>query len=250
MKGGTTKSAILYRMVMPEHTCPYGLKARWLLKENGYEVDDRILHTREEVEAFKAEHGVESTPQVFIGERRIGGYDGVRRFFGQKGNDPDAASYVPIAVVFGSTALMALALSYAVLGNPFTAMSIEWFISLSMMILGMLKLQDIESFSTMFLNYDLLARRWVPYAYIYPFAEFGAGALMVAGVLSWISIPVAFLIGVIGVVSVFKAVYIDKRELTCACLGGNTNVPLGFISFTENIAMVAMAVWMAVMVGM
>ena len=34
----------------------------------------------------------------------------------------------------------------------------------------------------MFLNYDLLAKRWVPYGKVYPFAEFGAGALMVAGV--------------------------------------------------------------------
>lgn len=235
---------------MPEHTCPYGLKARWLLKENGYKVDDRLLHTREEVETFKAEHGVESTPQIFIGEERIGGYDDLRRFFGQKTNDPKATSYAPIGVVFGTTALMAVALSYAVHGNPFTVMAVEWFISLSMMVLGMLKLQDIESFSTMFLNYDLLARRWVPYSYIYPFAELGAGTLMAAGVLSWVSVPVALFIGLVGVGSVFKAVYIDKRELKCACLGGNTNVPLGFISFTENIVMVAMAVWMVVMVGM
>jgi hypothetical protein len=48
----------------------------------------------------------------------------------------------------------------------------------------------------------------------------------------------------IGAVSVFKAVYIDKRELKCACVGGASNVPLGFISLTENVMMVAMAVWM------
>ena len=48
-----------------------------------------------------------------------------------------------------------------------------------------------------------------------------------------------------GAASVFKAVYIDKRELKCACVGGSSNVPLGFISLTENLMMVAMAVWMA-----
>ena len=47
-----------------------------------------------------------------------------------------------------------------------------------------------------------------------------------------------------GAISVFKAVYIDKRELKCACVGGSSNVPLGFVSLTENIMMVAMAVWM------
>lgn len=67
---------------------------------------------------------------------------------------------------------------------------------------------------------------------------------MAAEFASVISIPVAFFIGSIGAVSVFKAVYIDKRELKCACVGGSGNVPLGFISLTENIMMVAMAVWM------
>ena len=54
----------------------------------------------------------------------------------------------------------------------------------------------------------------------------------------------------IGAVSVFKAVYVDKRELKCACVGGDSNVPLGFISLTENVMMVAMAIWMALAPGM
>ena len=76
------------------------------------------------------------------------------------------------------------------------------------------------------------------------FAEALAGILMISGALSWISIPVALFIGSIGAVSVFKAVYIDKRELKCACVGGSSNVPLGFVSLTENVMMVAMALWM------
>jgi len=92
----------------------------------------------------------------------------------------------------------------------------------------------------------VLARRWVPYGYVYPFAEFTAGALMAAHLLPWVSIPVALVIGTIGAFSVFKAVYIDKRSLKCACVGGSSNVPLGFVSLTENLAMIAMAIWMLV----
>jgi hypothetical protein len=96
----------------------------------------------------------------------------------------------------------------------------------------------------MFLNYDLLARRWVPYAYIYPYAEGLAGLLMAAGVATWLSVPVALVIGTIGAVSVIKAVYIDRRAIKCACVGGSSRVPLGFVSLTENVMMVAMALWM------
>jgi hypothetical protein len=113
-----------------------------------------------------------------------------------------------------------------------------------MAVLGLLKLQDVETFSSMFLNYDLLARRFVPYAFIYPYAEAFAGILMIAGVLVWLSAPVALFIGGVGAVSVFKAVYVDKRELKCACVGGASKVPLGFVSLTENLMMIGMAVWM------
>jgi NADH:ubiquinone oxidoreductase subunit 6 (subunit J) len=100
----------------------------------------------------------------------------------------------------------------------------------------------------MFLGYDLLAQRFVPYSFAYPFAEALAGILMIAGALMWLAIPVALFIGAVGAVSVFKAVYLDKRELKCACVGGDSNVPLGFISLTENLMMVAMALWMLVRV--
>jgi hypothetical protein len=115
-----------------------------------------------------------------------------------------------------------------------------------MCLLAMLKLQDVDSFSSMFLGYDLLARRWVPYAYIYPYAELMAGVLMFAGALHWLSIPVALVIGTIGAVSVYKAVYVERRSLKCACVGGGSNVPLGFVSLTENVMMVAMALAMLV----
>ena len=65
--------ATLYRMVLPDHTCPFGVKAKALLEERGYEVDDRVLRSREEVEAVKDEFGVDTTPLVFIDDKRVGG---------------------------------------------------------------------------------------------------------------------------------------------------------------------------------
>ena len=239
------RAAILYRMVMPDHTCPYGLKAKDLLRRSGYAVDDRHLTTRAETDAFKAKHGVATTPQAFIDGVRIGGYDDLRRYLGKPVADPKATTYRPVIVLFALTALMAMAASFAVSGTPFTLRAAEWFIAFSMVALAMLKLQNVESFATMFLNYDLLAKRWVPYSYIYPYAEAFAGVLMVAGALNVLSIPVALFIGTVGAASVFKAVYIDRRELKCACVGGASNVPLGFISLTENLMMIAMALWMA-----
>jgi glutaredoxin len=238
------KTAILYRMVMPDHLCPYGLKSKDLLERHGFTVEDHHLETRDATEAFKKEHGVDTTPQTFIGGERIGGYDDLRKHFGQEVKDEGETSYQPVIAIFSVAFLMALAVSWYAFGTVLSIRAFEWFIAISMCLLAIQKLQDVESFSTMFLNYDLLARRWVRYGYVYPFGEALAGILMIAGVLIWIAAPVALFIGTVGAVSVFKAVYIDKRELKCACVGGSSNVPLGFVSLTENLMMIAMGIWM------
>ena len=242
------QKAQLYRMVMPDHICPYGLKSKDLLERKGFEIDDHHLTTRAETDAFMQRHGVDTTPQTFISGERIGGYDDLRI---QLGIDPPAeeqsdTSYQPVVAIFSVAALLAVGLSWHQYGTFLTVRALEWFVSLSMTILAIQKLQDIESFSTMFLNYDLLARRWVRYGRVYPFGEALAGPLMTAGALVWISAPVALIIGAIGAISIFKAVYIEKRELKCACVGGSSSVPLGFVSLTENIMMMAMAIWMMV----
>ncbi|MBM2576111.1 glutaredoxin [Jannaschia sp. Os4] len=238
------RTAVLYRMALPDHLCPSGQKAKFLLERKGYAVDDRLFRTRAEVDAFKAEHGVATTPQAWIEGERVGGYTDLRARLTDW--DPKATTYRPVLYLFAVAALTALALSVGVLG-AITWQTLGWFISVSMILLGMQKLRDVEGFSTMFLNYDVLARRWVPYAYIYPFAETGAGILMTGMIATWLSAPVALFISTVGAWSVFKAVYLDKRELKCACVGGNSNVPLGFVSLTENLMMMGMAIVMLVL---
>ncbi|WP_370176979.1 MauE/DoxX family redox-associated membrane protein [Alteriqipengyuania sp.] len=237
------KTAKLYRMVMDTHVCPYGIKSKSLLESEGFEVEDHHLTTREQTDAFKAEHSVETTPQTFIDGERIGGYDALREKFGKSVKDPDATSYRPVLAVFAVAAALAVSLSIGLL-DGLTIRTVEWFVAFSMAMLAMLKLQDVEQFSTMFVGYDLLGRRFVPYAYAYPYLEALAAVLMAGRLFPWLSIPIALFIGTVGAVSVFYAVYVQKREIKCACVGGGSNVPLGFVSLTENLAMIAMGIWM------
>ena len=166
------------------------------------------------------------------------------RHFGKNKRASEELNYQPVIALFSIGLLLAIAITWLEFGATLTGETVEWFISISMVLLGLQKLMDIERFSSMFLTYDLLAQRWVRYSYLYPFVEVGAGLMMIMGVLTWVSAPAAFFIASIGAVSVFKAVYINKRKLKCACVGGDSNVPLGFVSLTENLMMIGMAVWM------
>lgn len=239
-----TKTATLHRMVMSDRVCPSGRKAFDLLTREGYTIDDQHLTDRPAVDAFKAQHGVATTPQVFIDGKRVGGFDDLSAFFGTPIAAKDAVTYKPVIALFLVAALLAIAVTWLALETLFTGQTIAWFIAIAMILLGLQKLQDIDKFATMFRNYDLLAKRWGAYGHIYPFIETGAGLLMLMGVLTWVAAPVALVAATIGAFSVFKAVYIDKRTLKCACVGGDSKVPLGFVSLLENIMMIGMSLWM------
>lgn len=217
-----------------------------LAGKKGFEVNDHHLTSRSETDAFKEKHEVKTTPQTFIDDKRIGGYDDLRDYFNLKQESEFGSRYTPIIVIFSLAALMVAALmlkgGLAADVEPF----VMNFIGITMVILALQKLQDLVAFSNQFITYDLLAMKHVRYAYVYPFAEAYAGLGMLAGLPALMVSPVSIFIGAIGAVSVIKAVYVDKRELKCACVGGNSDLPLGFISLTENLAMFGAGLYMLV----
>ena len=238
------KTAILYRMHTTEHICPFGLRSKDLLERQGFEVDDHQLTSREETDKFKAEHKVETTPQTFIDGERIGGHDALREHFNMEPSGQIGTTYTPVLAIFAVAFLMAIATVFGLTESFSLVKVIELFVAYSMAILAIQKLRDIYTFANSFITYDLLAMRNLRYAYVYPFAEAFAGIGMLASLSGFIVGPVSLFIGTVGVISVFKAVYIDKRDLKCACVGGDSNVPLGFVSLTENLFMITAGVWM------
>lgn len=78
------KTAKLTRMVLPDHECPFGLRAKQLLEEAGFEVEEHILRTRDEVDAYEAELGVDTTPQIFIDGMHVGGHRELERYLAQR----------------------------------------------------------------------------------------------------------------------------------------------------------------------
>ena len=79
-----TKQATLCRMVLPDHECPFGRRAKEMLEAAGYEVDEQELVPREEVDAYKEQEGISTTPQVFIDGERIGGSDDLEAYLAQQ----------------------------------------------------------------------------------------------------------------------------------------------------------------------
>ncbi len=229
----TAQKVRLYRMSMPEHECPWGLKAISLLKEKEIEFEDHRLTSKSEVEDFKAKHDVAATPQIFFDDRRIGGYSDLAEYFDVEAEEAEY-SYTPVVAIFSTAGLVAWA----------AALGIPGFMGVSLSMLASLKLMDIESFTESFEKYDLITQQAKPYAKAFPFLELLLGLGFLSGVAPVATGIGSLLLGTNGAISVFKAVYIDKLELNCACVGGNSKAPLGAISFLENAIMVGMGVFL------
>jgi hypothetical protein len=114
------------------------------------------------------------------------------------------------------------------------------FMGISLSMLASLKLMDVNTFASSFEKYDLLTKRFKPYGKTYPFIELLVGLGFLSGVAPLATGIGSLVVGLAGATSVFKAVYIDKLALNCACIGGNSKTPLGIVSFAENAIMAVM----------
>ena len=74
------RTATLTRMVLPDHTCPHGVRAKAMLEEAGFTIDEHILGSREEVDVFKEKHHIATTPLIEIDGEVIGGASDLERY--------------------------------------------------------------------------------------------------------------------------------------------------------------------------
>lgn len=219
----------VYRMSMAEHECPWGVRAITLLSEKNIPFEDIKLGSRQDVDEFKAKLGVTTTPQIFFGEERVGGYTDLAERLKVTVQKAEY-SYNPVIALFTTAGLMTMATSLGMTG----------FMGISLSMLASLKLMDLDAFAESFEKYDLIMRRFKLYGKVYPVAELLIGLGFLSGVAPLATGLASLAVGVSGGVSVFKAVYIDKMALNCACVGGNSKAPLGVVSFTENAIMAIM----------
>ena len=141
-------------------------------------------------------------------------------------------SFTPLIAVFSTSFLITITL----------LKNFQIFMGISICLLAMLKLMDIEAFGKSYKKYDLISSRFDSWIYIYPFCELLIGISFLLTSPPSLVILIALILGIFGMVSVYKTVYIDKLKLNCACIGGYAKTPLGIISFIENLFMAIMSV--------
>jgi copper chaperone CopZ len=148
-------------------------------------------------------------------------------------------TYYPLFLVLGLVAIASFAASdwmMAFMGGFYA-------------VFGGFKLLDIPAFATAYSRYDVIAKVFKPWGYIYPVIETGLGLAFLFQVQPVFTTWAALLLSVVGAIGVIKAT-LSKQTIQCVCLGTVFQLPMSVITVIENLGMAAMAAWMLWMMQM
>jgi len=115
------------------------------------------------------------------------------------------------------------------------------------LLFGMLKAVNVRKFAIAFRNYDIVAKRFKFWGYVYPFIELSLGILYTARLFLPAVYVITLVLMTVGCVGIFLKLR-KREEVICACLGGFFDLPLSEITFVENLLMANMALMMLLLV--
>lgn len=150
--------------------------------------------------------------------------------------------YAPLIVIIKLILLTALTISLRDLqtGSFEVTKSLSYFMIGFFLVFSGFKLMDLKGFSQGYSTYDLLAKRWFAYGYIYPFIElfFGLGMILSSDA-RWLLITELIVMAFSGLGVALKLM--KKEKFKCACLGTFLKVPLTKVTLIEDFGMSILA---------
>lgn len=154
-------------------------------------------------------------------------------------------TYKPVLLLFAYIFLTAVLLSvnnYAI--DLVKAMRIfmgGFFIAFSFF-----KMLDLRGFADSYATYDIIAKRFRAWGFIYAFVELILGLLFVLDLFPVTTNLITLLVMLASLAGVVKSV-LHKRKIKCACLGTVFNLPMSTVTIIEDGLMIAMSAAMLCM---
>lgn len=157
---------------------------------------------------------------------------------------PFLETYKPLLLVLAYL-LGGVALSQLLAGGWDWALAMQLFMGGFFLIFSFFKMLDLQGFALSYSSYDIIAKRWLGYGYIYPFIELALGVAYVIGFAPLVTNVTTLVVMSISIVGVLQSV-LNKRKIQCACLGTGFNLPMSTVTIIEDGTMILMA---GVMIG-
>jgi hypothetical protein len=108
------------------------------------------------------------------------------------------------------------------------------------LVFSFFKLLNLKGFAESYSTYDIIAKKWLGWGYVYAFIELGLGLSYLLRFNPMLTNAVAFVVMSVSIVGVLQSV-LNKRKIQCACLGAVFNLPMSTVTIIEDALMIAMS---------
>ncbi len=149
------------------------------------------------------------------------------------------ATYKPILLIFGYIITATLLVEYN--NNGFVWM--RWmnnFMAAFFLVFSFFKLLNLKGFAESYAMYDIVAKRWSGWGYVYAFTELALGLAFLTGFNPILTNIITLVVMTISIIGVLQAVF-NKQKIKCACLGDVFNLPMSTITIIEDALMIGMS---------
>ncbi|MEX2485145.1 MAG: cation transporter [Brumimicrobium sp.] len=151
-------------------------------------------------------------------------------------------TYKPVFLIFGyiflATALIELSAEKLDVSRWMRHFMAGFFLTFSFF-----KMLNLKGFKDSYLMYDIIARKFPSWGYIYAFTELLLGIAFLINFNPIITNSVTFVVMSISIIGVLKTV-LDKKTIKCACLGDVFNLPMSTVTIIEDGLMIVMSLGM------
>lgn len=147
--------------------------------------------------------------------------------------------YKPILLIFSYLLGITLLVEYT--NGTFSLM--RWmnnFMAGFFLTFSFFKLLNLKGFAESYSMYDIVAKRWSGWGYVYGFLEFALGIAFLIGFRPILTNAAALVIMTISLIGVVQSV-MNKRKIKCACLGDVFNLPMSTLTIMEDVLMIVMS---------
>ena len=175
----------------------------------------------------------------------LGGIDSKYKISATKHDEPTEATkswvvvYKPILLIFGYIMVITLLIQ-------FIQISFNWmqwmrhFMAGFFLVFSFFKMLNLKGFAESYAMYDIIAKRWSGWGYVYAFIELLLGLAFLSGFNPLLTNAVTLVVMSVSIVGVLQSV-LNKRKIKCACLGDVFNLPMSTITIIEDALMIVMS---------
>ncbi|MEO7312725.1 MAG: MauE/DoxX family redox-associated membrane protein [Chitinophagaceae bacterium] len=156
------------------------------------------------------------------------------------------ATYKPILLIFGYIAVISVIAANS--SNGFSTMqSMRVFMAGFFLTFSFFKMLDLKGFAESYAMYDIVAKTWNNWGYLYAFIELGLGIAFAINFQPFITNIITAAVMGVSIIGVLQSVF-NKRTIKCACLGAVFNLPMSTVTIIEDGLMIGMSAAMLVMI--